>query len=332
MATGKDDIVGELSFWQAGKELVPLVDSLILNPDIVIVGAGIVGLSTAFHLLEIDQNLKIQILEANLPGYGGTGRSGGVLVADDEYVANSEMDVEYLRRILREKLGINLIEQANPRSDKLAVEYYNDLIDPMALIAGLTQHVSARGGSIHCNTSVNLCATSSDNTGKIICPSGSLSAGACLFATGAYSDGDFLSNLGLVSYTERVGVVDIVAGRPPWTFFSEVDETDYIWGRAIGADRLLIGGGEKFSSCSTSKIKTANKLYDALKFAELNLEYGPMKSVWSGRLSKQRNGKGPVLVDMNAKIPSFFAGGFDGYGLAAGFNMGKRCAELLLSR
>jgi glycine/D-amino acid oxidase-like deaminating enzyme len=70
----------QLSFWQ---DSVP--GSLAPRPalreditaDVAIVGAGYTGLWTAYYLKQIDPALKIVILEAEIAGFGASGRNGG---------------------------------------------------------------------------------------------------------------------------------------------------------------------------------------------------------------------------------------------------------------
>ena len=45
--------------------------------DVVIVGAGYTGLWTAYYLAQADPSLRIVILEANVAGFGASGRNGG---------------------------------------------------------------------------------------------------------------------------------------------------------------------------------------------------------------------------------------------------------------
>ena len=45
--------------------------------DIAIVGAGFTGLWTAYYLLTKDPSLRIALLEAEIAGYGASGRNGG---------------------------------------------------------------------------------------------------------------------------------------------------------------------------------------------------------------------------------------------------------------
>jgi len=45
--------------------------------DVVVVGAGYTGLWTAYYLAEADPTLRIVVLEAEVAGYGASGRNGG---------------------------------------------------------------------------------------------------------------------------------------------------------------------------------------------------------------------------------------------------------------
>ena len=45
--------------------------------DVVIIGGGFAGLSTAYHLKRLDQGMEVVVLEAEYVGYGASGRNGG---------------------------------------------------------------------------------------------------------------------------------------------------------------------------------------------------------------------------------------------------------------
>jgi glycine/D-amino acid oxidase-like deaminating enzyme len=68
------------SFWleQSGDDLTPR-DPLdgSTTVDVAILGAGFTGLWTAYHLLRRDPTLKVAILEAEIAGFGASGRNGG---------------------------------------------------------------------------------------------------------------------------------------------------------------------------------------------------------------------------------------------------------------
>jgi len=48
-----------------------------LEVDVAVVGAGFTGLWTAYYLAEADPSLRIAVLEAEVAGYGASGRNGG---------------------------------------------------------------------------------------------------------------------------------------------------------------------------------------------------------------------------------------------------------------
>jgi glycine/D-amino acid oxidase-like deaminating enzyme len=48
-----------------------------LDVDVAVVGAGLTGLWTAYYLAEADPTLRIAVLEAEVAGYGASGRNGG---------------------------------------------------------------------------------------------------------------------------------------------------------------------------------------------------------------------------------------------------------------
>lgn len=70
----------ELSLWlnTAGDDLTsraPLPGDL--DADVAIVGAGYTGLWTAYYLAAADPSLRIVVLEAEIAGFGASGRNGG---------------------------------------------------------------------------------------------------------------------------------------------------------------------------------------------------------------------------------------------------------------
>src|SRR4051812_39994815 len=45
--------------------------------DVCIVGGGYTGLWTAYHLSRLDPSMRIAVVEANVAGWGASGRNGG---------------------------------------------------------------------------------------------------------------------------------------------------------------------------------------------------------------------------------------------------------------
>jgi glycine/D-amino acid oxidase-like deaminating enzyme len=74
----------QLSFWHetAGDDFVPRssLDSAVKadrSVDVAIVGAGYTGLWTAYYLKQADPSLRVAIVEAEVSGFGASGRNGG---------------------------------------------------------------------------------------------------------------------------------------------------------------------------------------------------------------------------------------------------------------
>jgi glycine/D-amino acid oxidase-like deaminating enzyme len=74
--------LSDLSLWHStmtADEWGPSRSSLggSIEADVAIVGAGYTGLWTAYYLLDRDPTLKVVVLEANVVGFGASGRNGG---------------------------------------------------------------------------------------------------------------------------------------------------------------------------------------------------------------------------------------------------------------
>ena len=52
------------------------------NKKVVIIGGGIVGISTAFYLNKANANLNITIIDSTGPYAGASGKAGGFIASD----------------------------------------------------------------------------------------------------------------------------------------------------------------------------------------------------------------------------------------------------------
>src|ERR1700731_2583114 len=71
---------GELGFWWHSLGGPPPPRAPLSGPieaDVAIVGAGYTGLWTAYYLKRADPSLRIVVLEAEIAGFGASGRNGG---------------------------------------------------------------------------------------------------------------------------------------------------------------------------------------------------------------------------------------------------------------
>ncbi len=81
--------------------------------DWLIVGAGYTGLSAARKLGQINSNLKIILVDAQLAGEGASGRNSGYLVdttLNDGFTSNKELQ-NYKKKADIYKLGINVVKK-----------------------------------------------------------------------------------------------------------------------------------------------------------------------------------------------------------------------------
>ncbi|MBN2975753.1 FAD-dependent oxidoreductase [Pseudomonas sp. FP597] len=71
-----------LSYWFSSTE--PYVPNEALSTsvtvDICIIGGGVTGLSTAYHLRKTDPHVSVALLEGQIIGYGASGRNAGQLI------------------------------------------------------------------------------------------------------------------------------------------------------------------------------------------------------------------------------------------------------------
>ncbi|WP_188982994.1 NAD(P)/FAD-dependent oxidoreductase [Pseudomonas matsuisoli] len=106
------------SLWAATAVAPPPSTSLNerLKADVVIIGAGYCGLSTALHLAE--QGVNVVVLEAEEVGFGGSGRNGG------QVIPGLKFDPSELLKQFGEKRGQELVDFAGSTADAVF-----DLID-----------------------------------------------------------------------------------------------------------------------------------------------------------------------------------------------------------
>jgi glycine/D-amino acid oxidase-like deaminating enzyme len=80
--------------------------------DVVIVGGGYTGLSSAYHIRQKFPEMKIVLLEGACCGYGASGRNGGFCIANDLIWNTGRQDPEAIQRNLEVSFyGLNFIKR-----------------------------------------------------------------------------------------------------------------------------------------------------------------------------------------------------------------------------
>jgi len=123
------------SYWleTCGDDLTPRppLDGSV-DVDVAIVGAGFTGLWTAYHLLKREPGLKVAVVEAEIAGFGASGRNGGWC-----YAGMAVPPAEMTRRYGAE----------SARATALAMIESVDDVEAVAAEEGITADI-ARGGAI----------------------------------------------------------------------------------------------------------------------------------------------------------------------------------------
>ncbi|HEX6874745.1 MAG TPA: FAD-dependent oxidoreductase [Nocardioidaceae bacterium] len=118
MATYKDK-----SFWLTTRDYepgLPLLDSV--DVDVAVIGAGFTGLSTAYFLHRAEPGLRIAVLEADVVGFGASGRNAGF----------SMTKIGMLNSITKLRFGRQSAVEAHAYADR-AVSLVRDLVRELDL-------------------------------------------------------------------------------------------------------------------------------------------------------------------------------------------------------
>jgi glycine/D-amino acid oxidase-like deaminating enzyme len=102
----KDRDYPSYSFWleTTGEELLPRPSlSGPTEADVAILGAGFTGLWTAYYLLRQDPSLRVVVLEAEIAGFGASGRNGA-WVSSGFPVTSGELQRRFGKEAARELL------------------------------------------------------------------------------------------------------------------------------------------------------------------------------------------------------------------------------------
>ena len=301
-----------------------------VTADVAVVGGGLLGVATCLWLKLMAFCGSVVLLEAQTLGSGATGRSGGILVVDDEYVAGSSAAFSTLCELL-EIIGCkNVIEYPNVSSSRMPDEYNCPVLDPQALIHILSSEAVRRGTRIFEQTRV----TEVDETPtsvNLATQTSSVSAKFVVLGTGAYSDKALLDRLDLTVHSEVCIAVSTHDQQLPWTFAKDLDDFgDLAWGRQIGPSRFIFSGGKLFSRSEADLEVMCKRAIEGLAELMPTIESYHVTNIWSGKISKFADGR-PWQVDFLPKHRRvMYADGFNGQGLSACVAAGRKIAEEVL--
>ena len=101
------------SLWAATACAAPATDQLEQNlqTDVIVIGGGYAGLSTALHLAQ--RGISVTLLEAREIGFGGSGRNGG------QVIPGLKFDPDDLLKMFGNERGTRLIDFAGKTADEV---------------------------------------------------------------------------------------------------------------------------------------------------------------------------------------------------------------------
>jgi len=241
----------------------------------IIVGAGLTGLSAAYHLAR--RGIDVAVLDAETIGSGASGRTGGLALEDTAAGIRTGVGdcLPFLARLVSDA-GIacdlrlqgcrELAHATTPPHDTWAWRDDDSYlvrhgmvpggtVDPVALLQGLARAAVAAGATIHEHHAVTAIAPGRPSTLGV---SGrTLTAEHVVLALNAYTPTLYESPKAIrAALTFALGTaplpdaviadLGLADGRPFYTA-----DTPYLWGRTLSDGRLVLGAGLTFDPDNT---------------------------------------------------------------------------------
>lgn len=341
-----------LSFWKKSNE-----HSLPMKADILIIGGGFVGLSSAYWLMKLKPSLKIVIIEREEIGSGASGKNAGFLTKGsqvfyqkliDQYGHNfSETVFEYVNEsinllnehIIQDQLEMTRLASsvtfAPQSSFALGNFKWNGQnwisdgelsVNPLKLLTKMKNLLMKKGVQIFEGVE----AFQLDQE-KIQTTQGTIGFDQVLVALNGYSP-RFHQDFKDLIFPKRAQMLAVKINNP-----LELDKLFYhpaerVYWRMVDPKTLIIGGkrlvdeSEENSDFEkiNSSVQSALELYvrDHLK-----LTY-EVSHRWSGIMGFTSN-ELPLITSM-IHDSCFVAAGFSGHGMGMGFHSGREISEMML--
>jgi gamma-glutamylputrescine oxidase len=323
-----------------------------LDADVVIVGAGYLGLSTAYWLTLKKPSLKIIILDRGTVGSGASGRNAGFLTMGSAafykgLVAKWGMEraieihdfAKESIRLAAEHLGLT----AQTTSFTFLNEPYENFgfgfkwkdtgyengpeykVNPMELLeklrSKLTKVEILENVSAYKLTANGVCTEVNEIRCKKV-----------LLALNGHLP-QFHSTFSQAIVPRRAQMLAVKLHKPLEAPHLHYDPAERVYWRTERDDTLVIGGkrllderGEVGDFEKLSPLIQAG-LEDYLR-TKLGLEFDVLHR-WSGTMAFTAH-ELPYLEKVKAPIEAYVSGGYSGHGMGFGFHAAKELAELLL--
>jgi gamma-glutamylputrescine oxidase len=328
------------------------------RPDVAIIGGGLTGLSTAYHLAKA--GTRPVLLEAGLIADGASGRSGGLVLEGTAAGILDQVDrcVPGLKAIVEgEGIDCDLalpgcwevahrmgMERTLPWTDDgkpvgIANTVSGGVVQPAALTIGIAKAAQRMGATLVERSPVSRVilerALQVEVRGERIHP------GHVVIATNAWINATLPetpplhSSLTFACATapmneDQLAALGVAEGLPFYTI-----DLPYLWGRTVRDGRMIFGSGlafgtpeelERFDIGSAKIESTLSQLRTRVLGLHPVLSRTPIDTCWGGPIAFTENWI-PILGPHPENPRVLISGGYSGHGVA----LSVRAGELLAS-
>jgi glycine/D-amino acid oxidase-like deaminating enzyme len=325
--------------------------------DAAIVGAGLTGLSAAYHLRRARPDWTVAVFEAQTVGAGASGRTGGIVLDDTaagpvpefarcldfaaELVAREKIDCawntpgcwEIAHDLSLGKAPLDWNDQGAPL--RVSRTLRGGTAEPGRLVAGLARAALAAGAVIH-----ERCPVASLDFGpppRLQLAGATIAAEWIVLATNGYFtqvseiEEQGVALLALALATEPLEESALKAAGLAARIPFYTGDLPYLWGRLTSDNRLVAGAGLVAAAAggvtrtSIHEASDAPKLFQELegRIAGLHPALARVRFThrWAGPIVITDDWR-PVLRRHSRSPRVLVAGGYSGHGVAQSIRMG----------
>jgi glycine/D-amino acid oxidase-like deaminating enzyme len=333
-------------------------DALPSTCDVVVVGAGITGLSAAVTCARAGRH--VVVLERAL-GTGATARSGGVVLGDTvegpasgfdgcertlrDWVEVSQADCDLrwrgcLELGRDERLPAKPIDWRDHGPVRLMGRVSGGVLNPVKLQAALLRAARSAGATLVDGATVSNLTRSGSGLDvsleetKLTARAGVMAVDAMCWRPGFDPWSERVMTVSLQTAPLGEDQLTAIGLSPDEAFYT--DGMPLLWGRVMPDRSLLVGRETKpfprqplVQALQDALADAGGRLSTRVRGLHPALSTVAIQRIWTGPLARTAVGHPTIAVDPH--VPTLlWAGGYGGQGIAQGFTLGRRAAASIL--